>query len=361
MNGHPNEPLSAEERDLAARLARLGPHDGPSPELDATIMSAARQALTEAPRRHARRRWLGLSGGAGGLVTGLGLAASLTLVLGVVWQMRPVEGLYMPPEEGDATEHVVMIETLPGRTSDAPAASAAEASAEAAVAPPSTPAAASNTASAAKPRAPSTASPHADRSTAIDAAPAGSDRADASALLEARRAADAEAERASRVERTQQESAQQARAVELQGQAAAQAKQGNDSFAEDPAPAAARRATYTRAARATPERPERAPAAVAHAPPPPPPQAPAAAAGMEADDAVAMPDPASPEALAAIPVEADATLDPTDWLERIRARKAAGDLDAARASLALLRAQRPYLQVPDDLIGLLRAAPDPAP
>ncbi|TQD45893.1 hypothetical protein, partial [Marilutibacter aestuarii] len=100
MNGHPNEPLSAEERDLAARLARLGPHDGPPPELDAKIMSAARQALNEAPRRNTRRRWLGLSGGAGGLVTGLGLAASMTLVLGVVWQMRPMEGLHMPAAEG---------------------------------------------------------------------------------------------------------------------------------------------------------------------------------------------------------------------------------------------------------------------
>ncbi len=365
MNGHPNEPLSAEERDLAARLSRLGPHDGPPPGLDAKIMSAARQAMNETPRRTTRRRWLGLSGGAGGLVTGLGFAASLTLVLGVVWQMRPTEGLYMPTEEGDASEHVVMIETLPGRTPETPtAAPGADASAEAAQAAPAAPAAASNTAAAAKRRTPSATSPRADGSSAAVSAPDESDRAAAAALLEARRAAEAKAdvERATRAGHTRQEAAQQARAVELRGQAAAQPLQGNDGLIEeDRAPAFARRATYTRAARATPERPERAPAPAAHAPPPPPEAPAAAAARMEADDVVAMPEPASPEALAALPVEADAALDPTDWLERIRARKAAGDLEAARESLALLRAQRPYLQVPDDLADLLLAAPDPAP
>ena len=57
MNGKPVEPLSAEERELAALLGRTGPHGEPSPALDAKILSAARAAVTrDAARPTARRR-----------------------------------------------------------------------------------------------------------------------------------------------------------------------------------------------------------------------------------------------------------------------------------------------------------------
>ena len=84
----PREPLTPDEREMAARLARLGPHDGPSAALDARILAAAHAAAGRdtAPHRHRGRRILALPAG---WLTGVGLAASLTLVLGVVWQLRP--------------------------------------------------------------------------------------------------------------------------------------------------------------------------------------------------------------------------------------------------------------------------------
>ena len=42
------EPLTPEERALAARLARLGPHGEPSPALDARILAAARAEMPAA-------------------------------------------------------------------------------------------------------------------------------------------------------------------------------------------------------------------------------------------------------------------------------------------------------------------------
>ncbi|MFQ6313917.1 hypothetical protein ACLMLE_28445, partial [Lysobacter capsici] len=63
MNRRPDapDPLSPEERELAQRLLRLGPSDGPSPALDARILAAAHAAVatTEQPRLRAqpRQRW----------------------------------------------------------------------------------------------------------------------------------------------------------------------------------------------------------------------------------------------------------------------------------------------------------------
>ncbi|MFP7723861.1 hypothetical protein ACJQWL_13855, partial [Lysobacter sp. A3-1-A15] len=91
--GHPErDPLTPEEREMAARLARLGPHDGPSAVLDARIIAAAHAAASDdagaapAPRRRGVRRALLLPAG---WLTGVGLAASMALVLGVAWQLRP--------------------------------------------------------------------------------------------------------------------------------------------------------------------------------------------------------------------------------------------------------------------------------
>lgn len=83
-------PLDPEERALAARLARLGPHGEPSPALDARVLAAAHAATTAggaraATRRHgrapgaARARW----------PVGVGVAASVVLAAGIAWQMRP--------------------------------------------------------------------------------------------------------------------------------------------------------------------------------------------------------------------------------------------------------------------------------
>lgn len=78
--------LTPEERALARRLARLGPHGEPSAALDARILAAA-HAATEPepirPRRERRRkaaRWPAI----------FGVAASVALACGIAWQLRPL-------------------------------------------------------------------------------------------------------------------------------------------------------------------------------------------------------------------------------------------------------------------------------
>ncbi|MBS0194706.1 MAG: hypothetical protein JSR34_10710 [Proteobacteria bacterium] len=55
------------------------------------------------------------------------------------------------------------------------------------------------------------------------------------------------------------------------------------------------------------------------------------------------------ENLLAIPINADAKLPPSQWLDRIRARLRAGDRDGARASLHAFQARHPDVAIPDDL------------
>ena len=57
------------------------------------------------------------------------------------------------------------------------------------------------------------------------------------------------------------------------------------------------------------------------------------------------------------PLASDARLTPELWLERIRARRAAGQSDAARRSLKIFVRSYPYLVVPDDLRSLLNESP----
>lgn len=75
------EPLTPEERDLAQRLARLGTPGAPTPALDSRILAAARAAVDgpAVPARQ-RRRWPVV----------FGVAASLALAVGIAWQLRPL-------------------------------------------------------------------------------------------------------------------------------------------------------------------------------------------------------------------------------------------------------------------------------
>lgn len=57
------------------------------------------------------------------------------------------------------------------------------------------------------------------------------------------------------------------------------------------------------------------------------------------------------------PLASDARLPPELWLERIRARRNAGQNDAARRSLKVFVRSYPYLVVPDDLRSLLNESP----
>ncbi|GAB2611687.1 hypothetical protein [Novilysobacter erysipheiresistens] len=89
MTSHVPDPLSPEERELAARLARIGPHGEPSPALDARILGAAQTAAARKPDRSRQRRWPAWAG----------IAATLALALGAVWQLRPVQEVSVELEE----------------------------------------------------------------------------------------------------------------------------------------------------------------------------------------------------------------------------------------------------------------------
>ena len=90
MNPRSRDPLTPEERELASRLSRIGPHGEPPATLDARILSAAQAALATAPSR--QRRWPAV----------LGVAATLALAVGISWQMRPRPEAVPALEEGPA-------------------------------------------------------------------------------------------------------------------------------------------------------------------------------------------------------------------------------------------------------------------
>ena len=110
MNRRP-DPLDANERALADLLAR-DPLSGPSPQLDARILAAARAATTPAtsPRRP-RPRW----------IAGMGIAATVVLAIGIAWRLRP-----LPPQRPAASEAPagVRVPERTDRVSAAPPAAA---------------------------------------------------------------------------------------------------------------------------------------------------------------------------------------------------------------------------------------------
>lgn len=140
----PTEPLSPEERAIGERLARLGPHGEPSPAVDARILAAAHEAArAPAQTKRSAPRW----------PVALGIAASLTLAIGIAWQLRPMheatvydeaasarparsEGVAVPQESAADPAaadqvHAVAVQPRPAVETDttaAPAASARRAS-----------------------------------------------------------------------------------------------------------------------------------------------------------------------------------------------------------------------------------------
>ena len=89
------DPLDADERALAEALARDA-LPGPSPQLDARILAAARSATattaTRSSSRRPRPRW----------IAGMGIAATLVLAIGIAWRLRP-----LPPQHQAASEYAV--------------------------------------------------------------------------------------------------------------------------------------------------------------------------------------------------------------------------------------------------------------
>jgi hypothetical protein len=113
-----HEPLDADERALAALLAREE-SPGPSPQLDARILAAAHAAAAPVSRRP-QRRW----------IAGLGIAASLLLAVGIAWRLRPL------PQRPMANEAPVAVRVSAAASADVSRRAARE---QARMAPPSAP------------------------------------------------------------------------------------------------------------------------------------------------------------------------------------------------------------------------------
>jgi hypothetical protein len=342
MSRFDDEPLSPEERALADRLARLGPHEGPSSSLDAKILAAAHAAVGPPQRR---RRWPGLAAVPGSLITGAGMAAALVLVIGTVWQLRPSDpaprparsegdGAYVSAEIIERRRQVVAPPPPPAEAAEPARASrrpveergaavaqrkAAPATDAAAPAPEAAPLAARSR--------PGTVGPDEQRPTFRETV-ADSAAADSYAAPAAAPAPPAAVQGYSEAQRREAFEVARAR------------QQASDEPTASGKQAAAEAAT----------------AAVAGAP---------AAASVSDNarqqqtlDRIEVTGSRITEAdlLAATPVAEDARLDAAAWLERIRTRRDAGDAERARESLALFRKAHPRVSLPRDLRALARPA-----
>ena len=346
MTTHPDhhELLDAEERDLAARLGRVGPFDGPSPALDAKILAAAHAAAaTRTPSRPRRLAWLGVPPA---LVTGVGVAAAAVLALGLVWQMRPHYGETATQSEASAAGEEEVILVAPMGAAKAPPAN-----------PPPFP------------QPPEAAAPS-ERATAAarmqDSAPARASADVARAAAEPSAAPAASAEAGVLAAQARAESSAEEKSV-----ADAAAVSANDGFVAEPAGAAApirkSHATYTSSARAKAEQrgyaSNSAPAAPPAAAVPAPAVAAPAAEASESDartlDRIEVTGSRlrrSAVAWAEVPIHSDSQLVVAEWLQRIRDRRDDGDLEHAKASLALFRREHPRVRLPADLRALLTDA-----
>ena len=350
-----DEPLTPEERAWARRLALVGPHEGPSPALDAKVIAAAQAAVAtpvtvasapassrRMPRRHRQRRWPML----------VGAAASLVIVVGLAWQLQPL--LRTRPSVGEGpvapaslprSESTLSAEVLaaadpvarrPGLL-PAPVAASAPGSVDSSP-PPSPPAPASPP----RPRAPATTVPRAAPDFGDDAIPPYRDFAGTTAARQAAAtvsAADASSARAT------PSAHQDAAAVSAPHAFPAQQQDGSANAAakaltpSPPAPPSAPSATRTetQARRASARNSSESSGTDS------------AGTSVDSDSAADR-----PPSLADRRVETDRRLLPAAWLQRIRDRRDAGDPGRALASLALFRKTHPEIRVPDDLARLDR-------
>lgn len=321
MSARDRDPLNPEERALAARLQRAGAAEAPPAALDARILAAAREAARHPPRASRRPRlaaWL-----PGGAITVVGTAAAFVIAIGTAWQLRPVERPSASAPQAD--DGVVAVELLGPRATHPDTAAGPAPDSAAAVRGPaeqSRNAGPAPRAEAAReitgPRASdpaAVADAPAPAQTGADPRPPATSVADASATFAAPAAADAT---------PLPPSADVAPGAASSNAEAAAAAGTSLSEPTVPGVERPRRATYTTAARAR---------AATH------------------DDRAASPRRAEDRStvLAEIPIDADAELAPAAWLERIRARRDAGDVDGARESLRRFVIANPRLRVPPDL------------
>ncbi|MCD9028421.1 hypothetical protein LDO26_09390 [Luteimonas sp. BDR2-5] len=366
--GHRPEPLTPEERALADRLGRSDA--SPPPALDAAILAAARAAVSGAAAQpgagpedagpdaptptspaHARtparrrRRW----------PVGFGIAASLLVAIGVAWQLRPLpetrpEVWSEAPEPAPRMQRATAIDA-PAQQDGQPAANDTSASppsdgrgTEAMPAPAAMDAApAAQDASRAPPAPPPSPAPLAAPPPAPTLAPV----ADTGATMERE-----DAPRPPRAARagTPQDTAighrtspapaaspvavgdlSTAPAAFPSAQRSTSGRAVSEGLAPPPAPAAARERTAQEAARV--QVPQRPPAASAHAQ-----RVPALQDQAPEDE---------PPASADSPEVRDA------WLARVRELLDAGDIQAARDSLAEFHRRYPQAELSPDLRALL--------
>lgn len=316
------EPLDAEERALAERLARLGPHGEPSAALDARILGAASDALVEAAAGRRRRpRW----------PAPLALAASVVFAVGIAWQLREpaserAEHAAAAPQRQSKPPTASTIRSQPPVTSTPPAKAtpaAPPAPAESARAAPRAvpPPAPSRPASVAP--AP-TASEPARSTPPASSAPVAPTRAPATATTPIPSAQAPPAEAQPLLRRKTAPTADRAARAPLQAEA---------RVASTAAIVAAEKETPSEFAEIRPS------------------EAPATDVVTDTDTDIA--DASADAAAIADAVAADAVLPPAEWLARIAQRRDRGEAGIARASLQRFVEDHPRAQVPADLRHLL--------
>lgn len=355
----PHEPLTPEERELAAQLAKLGPHGGPSPQLDARILSAARTAVQGRSVPAARRpRW----------PLGLGVAASVLLAVGVAWQLRPLQEVPVAseiPAEAMSVPAAPEIEESVAAASDDAAPPPSRVLAEPAPAdplpPPSRPSkplsdpARQNAEAAARKEAvprrnPLSVIPSVPGLPLPVEAPAPQAFPQATRPQEGVAAADAAA--APSVSIT---TAADREAAAVQFREAESQRREQDRRAAVERETAESRTLDSISVSGSRTRAKRtdtyAPPTPAAPPAPPPPPAPAASAGSSAEPGAART--ALRRTDLQVPVDEDTKLPEDEWLDRIRLRRDLGDAANATRSLQLFVQEHPFQRIPDDLRPLL--------
>ncbi|HEY5613437.1 MAG TPA: hypothetical protein VIK70_07580 [Lysobacter sp.] len=336
-----NEPLTPDERAWAARLARIGPHDGPSMALDTRILAAARAAVAQRSLdRPWRRRWPRL----------VGAAASLVIVIGLAWQLQPL--LRSTPSLGEvpAAAQIPRSEGSSEGSLPADVLAAADPVASTATDNPPAPPGPAIVPAPGRQLAPRPTVPKAEpqvpppRSTAFDddAIPPDSEYAGTAAARQAAsQSVASDASTGTSNERRERAAADTPRSFP--------ADVAGEARTPTPAPRAAAPAESVEQRGSSPL--QDVPVAAKASSPPPTTQAKAAA---EHDDTGVhrIGGTGSRLSLAELAVREDSRLEPAAWLQRIRDRRNAEDLDGARASLALFRQAHPRIRLPDDIARL---------
>lgn len=361
----PSEPFNAEERDLAQRLARLGGPREPAAALDATILAAARAAVSENAAPAAATAELTVEPSADPKVSplrprkpaprwpvGFGLAASVVLAAGIGWRLQidgdtRSEAATAPAAvfHDEATEAVILeapmqrtpppppppleaTDALARRadTAQAPMAKAASAPQEPEFA---ADAAAQESVAEAPPPPPA---PPAPVATPIGGSPPTGDSLDEVTVT------------GSRIARERTTGAAEYTRTPL-----------ND-----------RREQAAQAAKSSPPA-AASPTRTAGAPAPPPPAASLRTHGFtgntegDAEERKARDKARDSGYDDRPPVSADSPEFRQAWLQRIRVQIAKGDIDAARDGLQEFRRRYPDLELPEDLRKLAETLPPPAP